>query len=344
MNNKIDFKKEISKPEYSFLSENKYLGKNIIMLGLGGSHAYGTNVETSDIDIRGIAMNDPDQLLLGRDFEQVTDNKTDTVIYSLRKMFKLLIACNPNIVEILGLDNDQVLVTSPIWEKIKENSEIFLSKRCIYTFGGYANAQLRRLETKSARETGQAQKEKYILGSIENSGIVFRDNYQKLPEDSLKLFVDDSDKEGFESEIFVDATLKHYPLRDICDIFNEYHSIVRDYDKLGKRNEKAISHNKISKHMMHLVRLHYMMFDILERKLVKTYRDEEHDLLMDIRSGSLLEDDGLTPSPKFYTLLGELERRLELDKTTTTLPDDPDYGAIDKLFLEIINERRNDET
>lgn len=44
-------------PEYEFLRTDKHLGDRIMFLTLGGSHAYGTNVETSDIDVRGCAMN-----------------------------------------------------------------------------------------------------------------------------------------------------------------------------------------------------------------------------------------------------------------------------------------------
>lgn len=46
-------KEKIQSPEYSFLTENPNLGENIILLGLGGSHAYGTSNENSDLDIRG---------------------------------------------------------------------------------------------------------------------------------------------------------------------------------------------------------------------------------------------------------------------------------------------------
>lgn len=38
--------------KYNFLKLDNHLGNSIILLGLGGSYAYGTNVETSDIDIQ----------------------------------------------------------------------------------------------------------------------------------------------------------------------------------------------------------------------------------------------------------------------------------------------------
>ena len=43
-----------SSKEYNFLLDHPSLGKNIMLLGLGGSYAYGMNKDSSDIDIRGI--------------------------------------------------------------------------------------------------------------------------------------------------------------------------------------------------------------------------------------------------------------------------------------------------
>ena len=99
----IDIKTIIQESEYDFLRTNENLGNNIILLGLGGSYAYGTNNEDSDIDIRGIATNNKKSILIGNDFEQVVDADTDTTIYSFDKIIKLLCSCNPNTIEILGL-------------------------------------------------------------------------------------------------------------------------------------------------------------------------------------------------------------------------------------------------
>ncbi len=60
---------------------------------------------------------------------------------------------------------------------------------------------------------------------------------------------------------------------------------------------------KLKKHAMHLVRLYHMAFDILERKQIVTYREEDHDLLMVIRNGEYLNSDNL-PSDEFSVGIG----------------------------------------
>ena len=50
-------KQKVNSTEYDFLRTNDHLGNNIILLGLGGSYSYGTNIETSDLDVRGCALN-----------------------------------------------------------------------------------------------------------------------------------------------------------------------------------------------------------------------------------------------------------------------------------------------
>lgn len=53
----------IDSEPYDFLRTNPHLGKNMMFLTIGGSHAYGTNVEGSDVDIRGMAFNTERELL-----------------------------------------------------------------------------------------------------------------------------------------------------------------------------------------------------------------------------------------------------------------------------------------
>ena len=45
----MDFKEVIAGKEYVFLQTNRNIAGRLFMLNVSGSHAYGTNIETSDI-------------------------------------------------------------------------------------------------------------------------------------------------------------------------------------------------------------------------------------------------------------------------------------------------------
>ena len=320
-------KRELKCEKYDFLREDKNLGSNIILLGLGGSHAYGTSNENSDLDIRGIATNSPRNILTGNDFEQVVDVETDTTVYSFDKIIKLLCSCNPNTIEILGLKPEHYLYLSPLGKELLNNRKLFLSKKAIHSFGGYAHSQLRRLENKAARLVSQTQMEKNILKSIEHASVDFKNRYFDYPDDAINLYIDKSFQEGYDTEIYMDVILKHYPLRDYSGLWSEMNAIVKSYSKFGKRNENAIGHDKLSKHMMHLVRLYLMCFDILEHGEIVTFREKDNELLMNIRNGKYL-DINRQPTDKFYKIVDALEARLDYLKERTSLPDVVDMEKV----------------
>lgn len=333
-----DFKAVLKTPEYDFLKTNPHLGNNIILLGLGGSHAYGTNVEGSDIDIRGIALNSKSDILGSSNFEQVVNEATDTTIYSLRKIVSLLSSCNPNTIEILGLKPEHYLYLSPIGQELLDNKKLFLTKRAVQSFGGYAFAQLRRLDNKAARTLEQAEREQHILNSITNASYVWPDKYDCFKDgDFVNLYLDDSELDDMDKEIFMDIRLTHYPLRDYKSMWSDMKNIVSEYGKIGHRNKNAIANDKLGKHMMHLVRLYLMCLDILEKEEINTFRDNDHDFLMEIRNGKFLDKDS-HPLPEFYDMVSDYEKRLKYAAENSSLPDKPDYDAINE-FLMSINER-----
>ena len=147
-----EIKTLLSGEQYDFLRTNPHLGNNIVLLTLGGSYAYGTNIESSDVDIRGCALNSPTDLLGLTSFEQVVETKTDTTIYSFNKLVGLLLNCNPNVIELLGCKPEHYLVLTDTGQKLLDNRKLFLSKRAVNSFGGYAVQQLRRLENALARD------------------------------------------------------------------------------------------------------------------------------------------------------------------------------------------------
>ena len=98
MNTTELIKTKLKSSDYDFLRSDRHLKENIIFLTVGGSYAYGTNNENSDLDIRGVTLNSKQALIgIGDNFEQFNDSITDTTIYSFNKMIKLLLNTNPNV-------------------------------------------------------------------------------------------------------------------------------------------------------------------------------------------------------------------------------------------------------
>lgn len=328
----MSYQEILKRSDYSFLKENPHLGNNICLLGMGGSIAYGTNLPTSDVDIRGIAVNTKAELLGMSNFEQVLDSPTDTCIYSMNKIFKLLLNCNPNCIEMLGLKPEHYLFVDAIGQLILDNRKLFLSKIAIHSFGGYSQSQLRRMCNKAVRDVNQTEREQHILNSINNAYYTFKDRYFSFDEDQIKLYIDKSQQEDYDTEIFMDVNLHHYPLRDYKGMWSEMNNIVKDYSKIGKRNKQAVEHGKLAKHMMHLIRLYMMCIDILEKEEIITYREQEHDLLMDIRNGKFLNENK-QPTDGFYDLLDKWQKRFEYAKENTSLPEKPDYKKVEELLI-----------
>ncbi len=324
----------LDRPEYQFLRTDPHLGRNIIFLTYGGSYAYGTNVEGSDIDIRGCTLNSKADLLGMGDFEQVVDTETDTTVYAFNKLLTLLISCNPNVIELLGCKPEHYLVLTPIGKQLIDQRKMFLSRRAAISFGGYANQQLRRLENALAHDAYPAEvKERHIVGSCEHAIFTFPERYRSFTPEQIKLSVADVDG---SPQVVADIHMERVPLRTLTGMISELVEITRNYDKIHHRNKKKDDAH-LNKHAMHLVRLYLMCLDILEKEEIVTFRAVDHDLLMDIRSGVYQKEDH-TFNSAFYDLLNGLEKRLDYAKEHTSLPEMPDLTRI-KAFQMEVNER-----
>ena len=333
----MDFSQLLCRTEYDFVRTSPRLGKRIMLLGISGSYGYGTNREGSDIDFRGVTLNLPSDLIGLTSFDQYEDRKTDTVIYSFNKLIGLLLNCNPNTIEILGLDEDQYVIKSMFGQELLDHRDIFLSKRAAASFGHYADAQLRRLQNAIARDTlPQPSREEHILKSVSHAMEDFNRRHADPYKSNATLYIDEAETEGLETEIFMDASFRHYPLRKYNDLMNSLHTVVRDYDKIGKRNHKK-DDNHLNKHAMHLVRLFMMGIDILENAQIRTHRPEcDLRLLRSIRNGDYMKDNVLLP--EFYEIVTDYEHRFLEAEKNSALPDHPDMAQVE-TFVESVNRR-----
>jgi len=125
----------------------KWLPTNTVYLTRHGSHAYGTNVPGSDIDVRGVCI-PPLGCQLGflTPFEQAEGKDPDLTVFSLTKFVRLAADCNPNCLELLYTDESDILQINATGEALREMRDAFLSRRAKHTFSGYALSQLKRIK------------------------------------------------------------------------------------------------------------------------------------------------------------------------------------------------------
>lgn len=299
--------------------------KNCIFKYVSGSNAYGTNTEESDEDIRGVFINPLKELFYIYTSEEniggnqtVRSSDTDSELHELRKFLKLASDCNPNIIEFLYVDR-LILHTSDAWEKIKENRQLFLSKKAKFTFSGYAIAQLKRI--KSHRRyllnppTKKPERSDYGLT-----------NDSKIPKELFGPIM--TFKQDWLSDRIVSVVEKEKEyLRDMSD-FQAYQLWRKNRNPKRQKIEDSIGFD--SKHAMHLVRLINMCKEILTSNTLSVFRPER-DVLMDIRNGKWtfdqIEQYAIDSEGEFDKLYME-----------SSLRDSPDRKSIQKLYYEICKE------
>ena len=303
--------------------ENTY-GK-IILLGFGGSHAYGLNTESSDLDLRGIISSPINNLLGFGEFEQYIDKETDTVIYEFNKIIKLLCSCNPNTIEILGLRKEHQMIFHPVGEELLRNKTMFLSQRATGAFKGYSLAQLHRLENALCRDVYTEEEAlKHKKNALERAMLSFKNRYEHFEQGSIVVHAD--------GKLSIDCNVSKFPVREFSGMLSELREIEKNYDKVNNRNSKK-DNEHLSKHICHIFRLLFMYIDIATKKEIVTYREKEHEFLMQTKQGLFVNEDG-TLKKEFYDKLNEVEKEVEYATKHIILPKEPDMKEIEEFVID----------
>ena len=122
-----------------------YIKSNLIFLTVAGSHAYGTNTKTSDMDIRGIFIGQPENVIGINKIEQFENKTNDVTIFELSKILNLIAEQNPNCHELLFCDKEDIIFATDEYWKIREQRFKFISSLARQKYSGYAMSQLKRV-------------------------------------------------------------------------------------------------------------------------------------------------------------------------------------------------------
>lgn len=357
---------EIDKVFDKLAKNVSWIKDRTVLLVRHGSHAYGTNIATSDEDFKGIAI-PPRQYFLGSQFkfEQAELHEPDLVIYDIRKFINLASACNPNIIEVLHTDPSDHFVVDPIGRIILDNKDNFLSKRIKHTFMGYSISQLKRIKT-HRRWILNPPKEpptRSMLGLPEQTLIpknqldaasaeikkeldCFQFDFMEELSEPMRIAVKDTMADMLaELKITSDqhwmAAARKIGLSDnfiqLMQKEREYSSKKEEWDHYQewkkKRNrsryELEEKYGYDTKHAYHLVRLIRMCREVLTTGKVIVKRPDREELLY-IRNGGWEYDKLIEFAEREDVALQEIYNNSDV------LPKTPDHKYIDNLCIELV--------
>ena len=142
---------------FSFIEE-KTPGAKPLLLVIRGSHAYGTNIETSDTDYAGVFIQSQEDIFGFNYKEQINDDTNDTVIYEIKRFLQLLASNNPTVLELLNTPEDCIIYKDPIFDLILDNRDKFITKVCAKSFGGYGKMQIQKAKGQNKKQNWEKDK------------------------------------------------------------------------------------------------------------------------------------------------------------------------------------------
>lgn len=294
------------------------LEDQLLVTHLAGSKAYGTNLPTSDTDIRGIFV--ADELYHRSPWYTVNEieipEDEDTKYYELSKFLKLLVDQNPNIVESLWVDEEDILSTSPGYELLRANREQLLSSKVAFTFSGYAVSQLKRIKGHNkwinnpqpeqapqmidyvtmVQSFAEGKELKFDITTERDATILIHygsDIYGMYHVEDGKGYRAYDDIGALIVNRDVETHTLGNPVRLIKFNREEYklakekHKQYWDWKK-NRNQSRSVLEEKFgydTKHAMHLVRLLRMAEEVLQEGIVRVKRPDAQELLA-IRDGA----------------------------------------------------------
>lgn len=77
---------------------------------------------------------------------EIKKNEWDVVVYEIRKLIRMLMECNPNVLGLLWLDDRYYLKLTSEGRMLINNRDLFVSREKVYaSFVGYAHSQLSKM-------------------------------------------------------------------------------------------------------------------------------------------------------------------------------------------------------
>lgn len=344
-----------------------------ILKAIVGSKAYGTDTPESDIDLKGIYVQHPLEVLSYNEYIPQELPDKDTTYWEVGRFVELLCKSNPTVLELLFSPEDCILEEHPLFKILKENRHLFITKECKNSFMGYAKQQIYKakgLDKKMNWEKDRIERKlpidfcKVIVFDFDFSITTLREYFNDFPlRNDLFLTKIDNAKQLYklhfttedykkplcnEDDLLLTAIPENSRYRTVglvqydldgfqkhCREYNSYQTWLKERNESRYVDVKNHGQMIDGKNMLHCIRLIEMAKEIAETGEIKVRRPNAKELLK-IRKGELNLQELINKTDQ---LIVEVEEAFE----KSSLPDHINLNLVNELLKTIRKESINYE-
>lgn len=291
-----------------------------------GSNLYGTNTPTSDKDYSGLFIANEDYYFGLKKIDELdlsitdkdesgknTEDAVDFKLYEIRNFTRLALQNNPNILEHIFVNKENIEYVHPLAQVLLDNAYLFPNKGAYDKFIGYAKSQKHKM-------------------------IIKLDNYEQLlnakdffskqePNEYIVMFRDDEKIKSFfkeEGSHFIIGDLnfqKHLMVKKVLS------SLTERLDKITNRHQLILKHGFDTKFGSNLLRLLFEGEELLNTGKLKFPLDNA-EYLLDVKQGKYTLEYVLETAEA-------IEKRMKNAKENSNLPEKPRFDEVNTLIKSI---------
>lgn len=305
-----------------------FVPEGTIMLSYRGSIAHGMFVPSTDpksiddVDLIGVVVGDQRNYFGLHEWGrrgtlEIKEGKYDCVFYEIRKVFKLLLQGNPNIISLLWLRPRDYILESEYARLMIANRRLFDGKHVYDAFAGYAYQQLEKMET---RDPSELRTYLALTAEAKARGVHPNHKGERIP------YPEDYDRNSGEAR-----NAKEHADETLLLHLRRYMKKGENLGYLGdKRKQLVLEHGYDAKNAAHCVRLLRMAAEYLETGELTVFRPDAEELLEIKRGKWTLE--------RIRSHAAELFEEMSKARDESPLPEGPDTERAERLLIEIVRD------
>lgn len=318
--------------KYDFIREGRFVNENkICLLTVGGYQSYGIdlNEKLSAIPLRGVCLNS-----IGEIESNKYRNKPfvysgyDATIYHLDQFINRLIKCQPEVVNMFGVRDEDILMITEEGKLLKDNIDLFLNRYDVYrSFRGCTLSIKKDLCKLIAKCNGftQEDKEKSLMSSMYD---VIKTN-KKLNQ-NINLYLNNG-------QVMIDIDVKGYSFKKFKNIINIMGNELKRYNNLNSTSTTVKKRDKIKilKYSIDIINTYLIGIDLLSSGKLNVYRGD-NGLIKGVLNENYSYDEILN-------IINMLDKEFIEASRYSVLQEDPNQDKINELVDELNRRVLNDE-